>query len=64
MNPFGNALFDIIGIGINDQLGIFRTELDAFNRRGQLHAVIGGMIFATANFVFLLFGNYVRTPTA
>ena len=64
MNPFGNALFDVLGIGIDHQFVLLVTEQNPFNRSRQFHAVIGSMIFTAINFVFLLAINNVRTPAA
>jgi hypothetical protein len=64
MNPFGNALFDIFGIGPDDQFGIVWTKLNTFNCRGEFHAVIGGFRFSATQFMLFRFCNDICTPTA
>ena len=64
MNPFGNALFDILGIGIDHQFVLLVTKQNPFNGSRQLHTVVSSMIFTATDFVFLLAINNVRTPTA
>ncbi len=48
--PFGDAVDDVLGVSVDDQIsrsvGIFK----GFDRSGQLHAVVGRVSFATKVF--------------
>src|SRR5438270_13041411 len=54
MNPGGDAVLQVLGIGGHFHFTIFLERAQAFNGGGQFHAVVGSMPFTAPEFLLLI----------
>src|SRR4051794_8992238 len=64
MDPAGDALADILAVGIEVDAARLLQRLQRRDRRHQLHAVVGGVRLKTLQFLFDLAEFQDRAPAA
>lgn len=61
-NPFGDAIDDVLGVRIDDQISRSVGIFEGFDRSGQFHAVVGRVSLATKVFCALAGIYYKYSP--